>query len=75
MWDLLREEYTCTAVEFSTVEEGFGQQVSREFLGFKSGFSTVRIRVERANGLFHVLVDIGVVFAIVLLYRRRRICE
>lgn len=71
MGNLLREEYACTAIELSAIEEGFGQQVSRKFLGFESSFSAVRVRVERADGIIYVLIDICIIIGIVALHGQR----
>jgi len=61
MWNLLREEYSRTTIKLSTIEERFGQEVTRELLCFKSGFSAVRVRVECADGFFNIFIDICVV--------------
>lgn len=65
MGNLLREEYACTAIELSTIEKGFRQQISREFLSFESSFSAVRICVKRADGIFYVLVNICIIIGII----------
>lgn len=61
MWDLLWEKYARTPIELSTIEERFGQKITRELLGLESGFSAVGICVERADGFFDVFVNIRVV--------------
>lgn len=61
MWDLLWEEDSRATIKLSTVKERFGQKITRELLGLESGFSPVRIRVERADGFFDVFVNIRVI--------------
>lgn len=61
MWDLLRKKHFCATIKLSTVEERFGQKISREFLGLEPGFSTVGICVECADGFFDVFIDIRIV--------------
>jgi hypothetical protein len=61
MGNLLWEEYSCTPIKLSTIKERFGQEITRELLGLESGFSAVRVCVERADGFFDIFIDIRVV--------------
>lgn len=61
MWDLLGEEDSRATIKFSTVKERFGQKIARKLFGLESGLSAVRVRVERADGFFNILIDIRVI--------------
>ena len=55
------EEDPRATIKLSTIKERFGQKIARELLGLKSGFSAVRVCVERADGFFDVFIDIRVI--------------
>jgi hypothetical protein len=61
MGNLPWEEYSCAPIKLSTIKERFGQEITRELLGLESGFSAVRVCVERADGFFDIFIDIRVV--------------
>jgi len=61
MRDLLWKKHSRTPVKLSTIKERFGQKITGELLCLESGFSAVRVRVERADGFFDIFVNIRVV--------------
>jgi hypothetical protein len=57
----LGKENSRATIKLSTIKERFGQKIARKLLCLKPGFSAVRVRVERADGFFDVLIDIRVI--------------